>query len=271
MKNPKKTSKPVKSAHHSYSDAPKDGRTRGICYPAPIVAGVPAPRNEDNEPPCRPRDTQRPETDEDEQFSMPLRRRQPTGEPAGPPPYIFQPDHPTKSNTPLAAAVAADLNALSSLRPLPYSPPPARRWDFTPGKDDGRLVPMVELKSWTDHLYNIVGNSARGQECLQLISRLGRELGRREGIESKDVVVRTRNRELENRERQLRRKVRKCDLVLKKCFARDPHHPAFCSYGLADANNHAVLTDGVTGFGVSLDQISDFVDSIGPFFAEHQR
>jgi hypothetical protein len=31
---------------------------------------------------------------------------------------------------------------------------------------------------------------------------------------------------------------------------------------LADANNHAVLTDGVTGFGVSLDQIYDFVDCI---------
>lgn len=70
-----------------------------------------------------------------------------------------------------------------------------------------------------------------------------------------------RSRELESRERQLRRKVRKFDLVLKKCFARDPNHPAFGTYGLSDANNNAVLNDGMTAFGMSLDQILAYADA----------
>jgi hypothetical protein len=60
-------------------------------------------------------------------------------------------------------------------------------------------------------------------------------------------------------EASLRRKARSSGLLLHKCRARDPQHPAFATYGLADANNHLVLSDGSTGYGIPLEAVAEYL------------
>ena len=69
----------------------------------------------------------------------------------------------------------------------------------------------------------------------------------------------TTDRQTAKLEASLRRKARSSDLLLRKCRARDPQHPAFGTYGLVDANNHLVLGDGSTGYGIPLEQIADYL------------
>ncbi|HOC56313.1 MAG TPA: hypothetical protein PKI20_11895 [Verrucomicrobiota bacterium] len=72
--------------------------------------------------------------------------------------------------------------------------------------------------------------------------------------------VTTRERQTVNLETSLRRKARSSSLLLRKCRARDPQHPVFGTYGLMDANNHLVLSDGTTAYGVSLEQVAEYLN-----------
>jgi hypothetical protein len=68
------------------------------------------------------------------------------------------------------------------------------------------------------------------------------------------------DRQTANLEASLRRKARGSGLLLRKCRARDPQHPAFATYGVVDTNNHLVLSDGSTAYGVSLEQVAEYLN-----------
>jgi hypothetical protein len=61
-------------------------------------------------------------------------------------------------------------------------------------------------------------------------------------------------------EASLRRKARSSGLLLRKCRVRDQQHPAFGTYGLVDANNHLVLGDGSTGYGIPLEAVAAYLN-----------
>lgn len=65
--------------------------------------------------------------------------------------------------------------------------------------------------------------------------------------------------ETKNLQTSLRRKAARQGLILHKCRARDPQHPAFATYGLVDANNHLVLSDGSTGYGIPLEAVAEYL------------
>ena len=46
---------------------------------------------------------------------------------------------------------------------------------------------------------------------------------------------------------------------MRKCRARDPRQPAFGTYGLTDTNNHVVLSDGSTAYGVPLEAVANYL------------
>ena len=68
-------------------------------------------------------------------------------------------------------------------------------------------------------------------------------------------------RRVEMLEASLRRKAKRAGLALRKCRARDPQNPAFGTYGLLDrAHNSVALSDGTTGYGVSLEQVGEYLN-----------
>lgn len=60
-------------------------------------------------------------------------------------------------------------------------------------------------------------------------------------------------------EARLRRKAGRQGLIMRKCRARDPRQSAFDTYGLTDTNNHVVLSDGSTAYGVSLEAVANYL------------
>ncbi len=69
----------------------------------------------------------------------------------------------------------------------------------------------------------------------------------------------TTDRQIAKLEASLRHKARSRGFRLRKCRVPYRRHPAFGTYGLVNASKRSVLSDGSTGYGVSLEAVADFL------------